>query len=239
MAENNQTSPEEPYSGQDADADDERHNILNALQQVVEPLADTFQDCEIVVQDLAKLPNSIIAIAGDVTGRKINDPATDYLLQRVASGNLKTIRNYRSQLPNGKQIRSTTIFIKDSRGHEVAALCINLGLQQWQWLSQISATMLNGQLDDQLSDPSNNDKARETFVDNVDDLAELILTHAIARQKVPIELMTKAHKMEVIRNAKENGFFLIRDAADTIAARLHISRFTVYNYLKEIDTAKQ
>lgn len=77
--------------------------------------------------------------------------------------------------------------------------------------------------------------AGEAFVHNLDDLANIVLDRAVASQGVPVELMTKSHKKEVIRQAKEQGFFFLRDAAETLADRLQISRFTVYNYLKEID----
>ena len=79
------------------------------------------------------------------------------------------------------------------------------------------------------------DSTGETFVHNLDDLANIVLDRAVASQGVPVELMTKSHKKEVIRQAKEQGFFFLRDAAETLADRLQISRFTVYNYLKEID----
>lgn len=75
----------------------------------------------------------------------------------------------------------------------------------------------------------------EAFFHNLDDLANIVLDRAVASQGVPVELMTKSHKKEVIRQAKEQGFFFLRDAAETLADRLQISRFTVYNYLKEID----
>ena len=77
--------------------------------------------------------------------------------------------------------------------------------------------------------------AGEAFVHNLDDLANIVLDRAVASQGVPVELMTKSHKKEVIRQAKEQGFFFLRDAAETLADRLQISRFTVYNYLKEIE----
>ena len=85
------------------------------------------------------------------------------------------------------------------------------------------------------TDSAEANSAGEAFVHNLDDLANIVLDRAVASQGVPVELMTKSHKKEVIRQAKEQGFFFLRDAAETLADRLQISRFTVYNYLKEID----
>ncbi len=46
--------------------------------------------------------------------------------------------------------------------------------------------------------------------------------------------MHKRHKLEVVRNLKSRGMFLLRDAVDMIATSLGVTRFTIYNYLNEI-----
>lgn len=246
----------------------ERALIIQSLAQLVEPLASLMADCEVVVHDLSQVPNTIVAIAGGLTGRKVGDPATDVLLKQMAEGRVRTMVNYSSVLPDGRRIRCATIAVKDSRGNPVAALCINSSVEIWSGLLKICQQMLYGSVDASSEPKSEADldedldqnqqhgaeKARsetgqidrgtgsaeanstgEAFVHNLDDLANIVLDRAVASQGVPVELMTKSHKKEVIRQAKEQGFFFLRDAAETLADRLQISRFTVYNYLKEID----
>lgn len=257
-------------SARDLKAQDsaERALIIQSLAQLVEPLASLMADCEVVVHDLSQVPNTIVAIAGGLTGRKVGDPATDVLLKQMAEGRVRTMVNYSSVLPDGRRIRCATIAVKDSRGNPVAALCINSSVEIWSGLLKICQQMLYGsvdasseskseaELDEDLNQNQQHgaEKARsetgqigqgtgsaeasstgEAFVHNLDDLANIVLDRAVASQGVPVELMTKSHKKEVIRQAKEQGFFFLRDAAETLADRLQISRFTVYNYLKEID----
>lgn len=246
----------------------ERALIIQSLAQLVEPLASLMADCEVVVHDLSQVPNTIVAIAGGLTGRKVGDPATDVLLKQMAEGRVRTMVNYSSVLPDGRRIRCATIAVKDSRGNPVAALCINSNVEIWSGLLKICQQMLYGSVDAS-SEPKSEadldedldqnqrygaekvgsetgqigqgtgsaeaDSTGEAFVHNLDDLANIVLDRAVASQGVPVELMTKNHKKEVIRQAKEQGFFFLRDAAETLADRLQISRFTVYNYLKEID----
>lgn len=257
-------------SARDLKAQDsaERALIIQSLAQLVEPLASLMADCEVVVHDLSQVPNTIVAIAGGLTGRKVGDPATDVLLKQMAEGRVRTMVNYSSVLPDGRRIRCATIAVKDSRGNPVAALCINSNVEIWSGLLKICQQMLYGSVDAS-SEPKSEadldedldqnqqhgaekagsetgqigqgagsaeaDSAGEAFVHNLDDLANIVLDRAVASQGVPVELMTKSHKKEVIRQAKEQGFFFLRDAAETLADRLQISRFTVYNYLKEID----
>ena len=257
-------------SARDLKAQDsaERALIIQSLAQLVEPLASLMADCEVVVHDLSQVPNTIVAIAGGLTGRKVGDPATDVLLKQMAEGRVRTMVNYSSVLPDGRRIRCATIAVKDSRGNPVAALCINSSVEIWSGLLKICQQMLYGSVDAS-SEPKSEadldedldqnqgygaekvgsetgqigqgtgsaeaDSTGEAFVHNLDDLANIVLDRAVASQGIPVELMTKNHKKEVIRQAKEQGFFFLRDAAETLADRLQISRFTVYNYLKEID----
>ena len=257
-------------SARDLKAQDsaERALIIQSLAQLVEPLASLMADCEVVVHDLSQVPNTIVAIAGGLTGRKVGDPATDVLLKQMAEGRVRTMVNYSSVLPDGRRIRCATIAVKDSRGNPVAALCINSNVEIWSGLLKICQQMFYGSVDAS-SEPKSEadldedldqnqrygaekvgsetgqigqgtgsaeaDSTGEAFVHNLDDLANIVLDRAVASQGVPVELMTKNHKKEVIRQAKEQGFFFLRDAAETLADRLQISRFTVYNYLKEID----
>jgi predicted transcriptional regulator YheO len=235
---------------------------MEILSQIVEPLSRVFSNSEVVLQDLAKLPNSIVAIAGNLTGREVGDPATDVLLKQAVKGEVRTNVNYRSQLSDGRQIRSTTIAIKDSSGQAIAALCINSDIDVWVKLDGVIQSMVAGtgasvdsivtaepevvsseaEAGDGIDSvqvaavptPDSEPEA-ESFVRNVEDLSGLILDRAIGAQGVSVNLMQKTHKISVIRQARDQGFFMLRDAVDTIAARLCISRFTVYNYLKEID----
>ena len=47
--------------------------------------------------------------------------------------------------------------------------------------------------------------------------------------------MRKEHKVEVVAELDRRGFFLIKQAAETAAAALGVTRFTIYNYLNEVN----
>ncbi|PJM74426.1 helix-turn-helix transcriptional regulator [Bifidobacterium simiarum] len=209
---------------------EERKAIFNALKQLAEPLSKVMPQTEVAIHDLSKLPNSIVAISGNVTGREEGSPATDMLLTEAANGRVRTQMNYHTKLPDGRELRSTTIAIPDSNGDVFATLCINSEVSVWHQISDIAEMMAGAAPEPQ---------PKENFVQNVNELADLILDKAIEAQNVPVELMKKEHKLRALQIARDNGMFLLRDAADTVAERLHVSRFTVYNYLKELDEAAE
>lgn len=204
--------------------------LLATLQQLVEPLAATLVGpSEVIVHDLSRLPNSIIAISGDVTGRTVGDPATDKLLHAAVAGRLETSIGYRTTSPTGKRLLSTTIILRDAEGAPAAALCINRDISEWEQL-QALATALAGAPAPALQEEAD----EEVFVRDVDELGALLLAQAVAAAPVPVEDMKKEHKVEVVRHLRARGFFLLRDAAEMAAQALRCSRFSIYNYLNEL-----
>ncbi len=79
----------------------------------------------------------------------------------------------------------------------------------------------------------------ETYVRDVDELAALLLRRAVQEVGVPVEVMRKKHKVQVIRQLQDKGFFLLREAVEQAAEALGVTRFTIYNYLNEIGARAQ
>ncbi|MDC4233587.1 helix-turn-helix transcriptional regulator [Actinomyces sp. B33] len=242
-------------------AHDQRGQILNALAQLVAPLAQAVPGrAEVVLHDLSLLPNSIIAIDGDLTGRKPGDPATDLLLEQIASGRFETRIGYRTISPTGRHLRSTTIVIPDPSGLPIAALCLNCDITDWTAIATLVRSIVEGigeessasdtpvPAADEISDqppvlnaspiervprPSNA-RDSEAFVHDVDELAAHLLRQAVEEQGLAVDDMRKEHKLRAVASLKRRGFFLLRDAAETAAAALGVTRFTIYNYLNEL-----
>ncbi len=204
--------------------------LVAAFAAVVEPLGRSLPPgTEVVLHDLALLPDSIVAVWGDVTGRRVGDPATDVLLEQASTGTFRDMVGYRTHLPDGRTLRSTTAIVRSPAGDPVAALCINADVTVWQSLAELAQSM-TGSVPAEPDAPSG-----EVFARDVDELAAHLIDEAIREQHVPVGLMKKEHKLAVVRALRERGMFLLRDAVETVAASLGVTRFTIYNYLNEID----
>lgn len=207
--------------------------ILRALTALVEPLASVLPgECEVVLHELAKLPDSIVAIAGALSGRPVGGPATDLLLRASAQGAHHTALGYRSRHPDGRELRSSTIIVRDSAGTAVAALCVNSDTRSWALLADLARSMLPVGSGDSAASES---PESENLIRDVDDLATDLLARAIASVDVPVELMQKRHKVAVVADLKDRGFFMLKESVETAAQALGVTRFTVYNYLNEVD----
>jgi len=187
--------------------------VLKALIPAVSGLAAMLgPGTEVVLHDLARLPDSILAVAGDLTGRAAGGPMTDLLLGLVRRGTTQDLIDYETHGPDGRPIRSSTIFLRDAAGVAVGCLCINS--------DSVAGTRPAG-------------AASETFPSDVDGLARALIRQAIGRAEIPVDLVKKKHKSAVVRELDEAGFFLIKDSVDHLAVELDVTRYTIYNYLNE------
>lgn len=230
------------------------HPVLAALCPIVPALAQAVgRDSEVALHDLSKLPNSIIAIGGTVTGRKPGDPMTDLLAKLIRQGLTEHAKNYRTVLPDGRVLRSSTLFIKDNKDTPIGCLCVNTDISGWLQLKDLIMSRIDPQMtasnepssfhqvegggaatNDAPSATDNEPDLSEFFVSTVEDLQRTMVEKSIAAIDVPLHLMTKVHKMKVVQRLEESGFFLIRDSAEYLAQAIGVTRYTIYNYLNQL-----
>lgn len=191
------------------------HQLLAPLIPAVHGLAAMLgPGNEVVLHDLSRLPDSIAAIAGDLTNRTVGGPMTDLLLGLIRRGTTQDLINYRTNNPDGRPIRSSTLFLRDPDGVSIGCLCVNSEL-----LEPVSAETAHRE---------------ENFPPDVDSLQRFLVDRAIAKVGIQPSEMKKQHKAAVVRDLDEAGFFLIRDSVDHVASQLDVTRYTIYNYLNEV-----
>jgi predicted transcriptional regulator YheO len=138
---------------------------------------------------------------------------TDLLLGLVRRGTTQDLTNYETHGPDGRAIRSSTLFLRDADGVAIGCLCVN--------------RLMEGA-------PRSTGQEPETFPPDVDSLQRFLVGRAVTKAGIPVDLMKKRHKAAVVRELDEAGFFLIKDSVDHLAGELDVTRYTIYNYLNEI-----
>ena len=127
----------------------ELHPNLQAALQLVEGIFQMLGSrYEVILHDLSHVESSIVALAGDVTHRKIGGPVTNYLLQLLQKygDSAPNSINYRNVTTDGRILRSSTIFIRDENGHIVGSLCINQDLTDYIVASRLHQDMVRTEL---------------------------------------------------------------------------------------------
>ena len=229
----------------------EQATLLAQTQQIAQGLAETLSPfCEVVVHDLLHPEHAILAIHNNLSGRKIGAPATELGLARILDPRFpQIVANYANQLNDGRQVKSTSIGIKDSNGQYVAALCLNVDLSLFRGLQNVLeqfgqiGTLLN--IEESLNAQAGKASRRrpkaisvQAIPSGTDRIRTYIDEFAALKATTP-RALSAADRRTLIRNLKAAGHLDVRRAMETIAQYLGISRATVYNDLKDdaTDTA--
>lgn len=261
------------------------------LVQLVEKLGAAMPPTtEIILHDFANMSATVVAVSGSVTGRRVGDPPTDLLLSHVASGADRDLYYYRTMLPDGRELSSSTIVLRSAEGRPLGAICVNNDLSLWRSVADLAAMatqrerrveftdstseqienssadplsrlgalvrrrsasstsegLATSRLDSEaipLSDdevrrgtpPGSGHEVQESFPHSIGELANTMVAQSIQSVGIPITDMRKKHKMAIVADLQTRGIFQLRESVDEIAAALHVSRFTIYKYLNEIE----
>lgn len=223
----------------------EQATLLAQTEQIAQGLGETLAPfCEVVVHDLLQPDHAILSIHNNLSGRKVGAPATELGLARILDPRFpQIVANYANRLSDGRQVKSTSIGIKDSNGQYVAALCLNFDLSLFRGLQSVLeqfgriGTVLN--IDESIHAPkpgTRRRRAKSISVQPVPSGADRIRTYidefAAFRATTPRALRS-ADRRTLVRDLKAAGHLDVRRSMETIAQYLGVSRATVYNDLKE------
>lgn len=208
----------------------ETDRLLRELARIGKALAETFNQCEVVVHDLRRPPQSSIVhiFNGHVSGRKVGDGIRDLFSilksERFQDGMLT---NYLVHTPDGRMLKSTTVIVRDPETHDmIAAFCVNLDLGRLLTARKIIDELVQAApLQDQGSD--------DDLDGHVMDILQQIVDRSIQQEGRPVAEWSREDKIRLIGYLDSKEAFRIKGAVDLVADKLNVSRYTVYNYLEE------
>ncbi|WP_329551471.1 helix-turn-helix transcriptional regulator [Streptomyces sp. NBC_00696] len=211
--------------------DAERDAIIGALVPVVDGIAATFGPvCEVVLHDYRRPEQSVVAVAGALTGRSVGGAMSEIGLRMLARGDEAADElNYPTRTRNGRQLKSTTMVLRDSTGAVFGALCVNVDVTAVQQAQALLAGIA-GSAAAQTSDTT-------TFGNDIDSVVEAIVDAHLLRRSLTWVQLDRAQRLELFRSLDEHGVFAVRRAIEQVAARLGVSRASAYSYLSQARAA--
>lgn len=207
---------------------------LRSLKQIGHSIAQQFgSGCEVVIHELSedRKDSAIVFIEnGHVSGRKVGDGPSHVVLEQLkqARQDAEDHLGYLTRTPDGKILKSSTVFIRDDAGQICAIFSVNFDI------SALSA--LTGVVSDLIRPVDEDQKEPEQIPRNVNDLLDDLIRQADALVGKPVAMMNKDDKIRAIRYLNESGALLITKSGDKISKHFGISKYTLYSYL---DSSKE
>lgn len=219
--------------------------VLQQYVKLTEFLGHTLgPSYEVALHDLTNKERSIIAIANNhVSGREVGAPLTNMALSILKDKSYETSDyrlNYYGVSVNGKDLRSSTLFIKDN-GRLVGMLCINFDDSLYRAVSnQIMGLchpdiFVEGLLSQFTAEAAPAVRiAPEKFGNSAEAVASDAVSRELEHLGVTAERLTSEERLQIITTLEANGIFLLKGAVKDVAAGLHCSQASVYRYLSQI-----
>jgi predicted transcriptional regulator YheO len=204
----------------------ENETLLKEAKKIVAALGKMFSPfCEVVLHDLRRPGQAIIAIECPLSGRKIGDSTTEMGLARIQNADFPdVVQNYANTFPDGRPAKSTSIGIKNSRGECIGALCLNMDISLFSSMQKVVEQLISIQ--------STHLPVKETLRSrSVDDLRQIIESYA-AKFNMQPRALSADERHVLIQELNKAGLLQLRGAPSIIADILGISRASVYNALK-------
>ena len=206
---------------------------LEALKQIAAGVAAQFGDkCEVVIHDVSggHLEHTIVHIEnGHVSGRKEGDGASQVVLDQLEHHNEapKDHLCYLTRTPDGKILKSSSLYIRNSRGSVTGIFSINYDITNIMMMHQELGEFMMTR-DKEQSEPEK--------IINVNSVLDELIEQSVQQVGKPVALMNKDDKVRAIQFLNGAGAFLVTKSTDKVAKYFGISKYTLYSY---IDANKQ
>lgn len=206
---------------------------LEQLKQIAAGIAAQFGDnCEVVIHDVSSShpEHTIVHIEnGHVSGRKVGDGASHVVLEQLEhhDGQPQDHLCYLTRTPDGKILKSSSLYIRNSRGIVTAIFSINYDITNMMMMHQVLGELMMTH-DREQTEPEK--------IINVNDVLDELIEQSVAMVGKPVALMNKDDKVKAICFLNEAGAFLVTKSGDKVAKYFGISKYTLYSY---IDANKQ
>ena len=164
-----------------------KESELEALRRIAKGIVAQFgSNCEVVVHEISErsTSNSIVAIEnGHVTGRQLGDGPSQVVLEQLGKGDKCPEDHlcYLTRTPDGKLLKSTSVYIPNSEGKAAAIFGINFDISTLvmaeQALNSLTTTL------------SSEEETPARITHNVNDLLDDLIEQSDRLVGKPVALM--------------------------------------------------
>src|SRR5690606_18724556 len=112
----------------------------------------------------------------------------------------------------------------------IGCLCINYCVQDFFALKRITEQLTTSRSVLELEKEAKD----EYFAQSVEDFVDNTVQKIIARNGKDLTKLTKAERLDLIRQLDQTGVFLVKGTVEMLAERMNMSKYTIYNDIDEV-----
>ena len=181
---------------------------------------------EVILHDMDTPQGTVVQVEGNVTQSEVGEPAPEAVQRplREFGDSADNCIHCKNPLPDGRVLRTSTLFIRDDLGKVIGALSLNQDLTDFMVARNVIEEGTAFIQPETSGFPFNRD---------IYDAMESVVDAEVAQQQKSVAFMQKDDKLAIVENLEQKGVFAIKNAVEYVAECLGVTNYTIYNYLKE------
>ncbi|MCX4370923.1 MAG: PAS domain-containing protein [Dysosmobacter sp.] len=217
--------------------DEQDRQILETYIPVVKGISlVSGPNCEVSLHSLENMDHSVIAIEnGFITGRKIGSGMIPLIRDRLAEYSHEHLGEKTEEdvigifygfNHNGHSLKSVAILLRNHTQKIIGCIevHIDVSIPLNEFIKNFFPSVNGGMMEE----------FNERTPSDVDQLIFNSLEEATSHVNMMKEISASERNRHIVRELNDRGIFNIRGAVETIAKQLGASRYTIYNYLRDI-----
>ncbi|EIM76519.1 YheO domain-containing protein [Nitratireductor aquibiodomus RA22] len=206
--------------------------ILRPYAALMETLVAQFgANCQVSLYDMREKRPRLVAYSGTVMEASIGSQLSEKLFTRFQeadnrpSGRLQ----FTATTPDGRSLSSSITILRGADDETIACMRIDLCIESLMHSIDMLQTFCNFD-----APATQQPQFGNTHNEDVIGMVDAVVDEALGRNEALRTQDSRTYRMNIIRELEEKNVFLVKGAVDLIAARMNVSKFTIYNYIERI-----
>lgn len=169
---------------------------------------------------------------GEVCNIRIGSPVSEFVADALADeahhGGKNTIGVFYTRTTEDHAMKCVINIIRNTMQDMIGCLCIyiDVSMPLHKFIRNF-IPVVDNDLANSISDPES------SVISNVDDMIHMSIEQAISNANGYRSISSTERNKIIVKALQTQGIFNIRSAVNIVARELGVSRYTVYNYLKD------
>lgn len=198
--------------------------IIKPYQGFIEAIVALFDPfVEVAVHDIQK--GTLAAIYNPISKRKVGEKSPLKEMGLDTDKFPEVFAPYNKRNWDGKELKCTSITLRDPKGKPVALVCLNF-----------DTTILaetKGILEAFLKVKAKAANPVEVFGGSCEEQVDVVMDQFLDERKMSVAALDRNDKKDLILLMHQKGIFHFKNSIPYVAKTLKLSRASIYNYIKE------
>ena len=213
----------------------ENQKILDSYVQLLDMLYAQFgETCNITLYEISGQEGRIIGTRGNMLAEHIGDPMPEYIMQMYpqAQEDARSVCGFINRKHIGFLLRTSLKYITGIDDTLIGCLSISHNLMQIRMIMSFLDEFYRSDRYLKEKEPDEDNGVITSVQDFVSRTIDTFMNERLGG--ADFARLPRSEKLRLIEELENKGIFQVKGSVEIIAKKVHLTKFSIYNYLDEV-----